>query len=107
MYVERDPKTQLKKDFPVNELGERLSSAELSEWVSENRSDLIKKGIKWADDQESFMGWMVVIDPSIIKSAEAITKDNKGNIIPLSERFNPGADKQLRLERDLKKLKRN
>jgi hypothetical protein len=83
-----------------------------------------------------------IFDPNQIKSAEAITKDNKGNIIPLSERFNPGSDdirympagkdvkvkprkgsatarktsirlplgavaKQLRLERDLKKLKRN
>ena len=85
---------------------------------------------------------IMVFDPSQIKSADPITKDNKGNIIPLSERFNPGSDdirympkgkdvkvkprkgsatarktgtripmgavaKQLRLERDLKKLKRN
>lgn len=29
----------------------------------------------------------VVFDPSQIKSAEAITRDNSGNVIPLSERF--------------------
>ena len=92
LYVKRDPQAQLKEDFPVNEAGDRLSSAELSEWISENRSDLIKKGIKWADDQESFMGWMVVIDPNIIKSADPITRDDAGNIIPLAERFQPSSD---------------
>jgi hypothetical protein len=30
--------------------------------------------------------------PNQIKSADPITKDNKGNIIPLSERFNPSSD---------------
>ena len=30
--------------------------------------------------------------PNQIKSADPITKDNKGNIIPLSERFNPKSD---------------
>jgi GNAT superfamily N-acetyltransferase len=32
----------------------------------------------------------VVFDPSQIKSADPFTYDNAGNLIPLSERFNPG-----------------
>jgi len=31
----------------------------------------------------------VVFDPSQIKSADTITRDDQGNVIPLSERFNP------------------
>ena len=34
----------------------------------------------------------VVFDPNQIKSADPITKDADGNIIPLSERFNPKSD---------------
>ena len=83
----------------------------------------------------------VVFDPNQIKSADPITYDDAGNIIPLSERFQPSSDdirympagegraprrmgsatsrpartripmgavaKQLRMERDLKELKRN
>ena len=34
----------------------------------------------------------IAISPSQIKSAEPVTYDNKGNVIPLSERFNPEND---------------
>ena len=37
----------------------------------------------------------VVFDPNQIKSADPVTYDNKGNVIPLSERFNPD-DKDIR-----------
>ena len=84
---------------------------------------------------------IVAFDPNQIKSADPITRDDAGNIIPLSERFQPSSDdirympagegraprrmgsatsrpartripmgavaKQLRMERDLKELKRN
>ena len=84
---------------------------------------------------------VIVFDPNQIKSADPITYDDAGNIIPLSERFQSGSDdirympagegraprrmgsatsrpartripmgavaKQLRMERDLKELKRN
>lgn len=36
-----------------------------------------------------------VFDPSQIKSAEAVTRDGAGNVIPLSERFNPASDSIL------------
>ena len=32
---------------------------------------------------------LMVLDPNQVKSAEPITYDDKGNVIPLSERFNP------------------
>ena len=34
----------------------------------------------------------IAFDPNQIKSAEAITRDSEGNVIPLSERFNPESD---------------
>ena len=35
---------------------------------------------------------VIVFDPNQIKSADPITRDDAGNIIPLSERFNPSSD---------------
>jgi hypothetical protein len=35
---------------------------------------------------------LIVNDPSQVKSAEPVTRDDDGNVIPLSERFNPGED---------------
>ena len=35
---------------------------------------------------------VVVFDPSQIKSADAVTRDDAGKVIPLSERFNEGSD---------------
>ena len=32
---------------------------------------------------------VIVLDPNQIKSADPITRDDKGNVIPLSQRFNP------------------
>ena len=43
----------------------------------------------------------VVTDPSKIKSAEPVTYDNDGNVIPLSERFNPeNEDIRFRIAND-------
>jgi len=36
---------------------------------------------------ESYPTWAIVFDPSQIKSADPITRDDSGNIIPLSQRF--------------------
>lgn len=38
---------------------------------------------------------VAVRDPSQIKSADAVTRDAKGNVIPLSQRFNPESDSIL------------
>lgn len=42
--------------------------------------------IEYGDDGTISVG--VVFEPNQIKSAEAVTYDNEGNVIPLSERFN-------------------
>jgi hypothetical protein len=39
----------------------------------------------------------VPINPSQIKSADPVTRDESGQVIPLSERFNPASDSILRL----------
>ena len=101
---------------------------------------MVSAGIDGVTDLGSF-GGTVVYNPKVLKSADPITYDDAGNIIPLSERFQPSSDdirfmpagegraprrmgsatsrpartripmgavaKQLRLERDLKELKRN
>ena len=98
------------------------------------RNDIIKV-------KEGGYDVMIVLNKNVIKSADPITRDDAGNIIPLSERFQPSSDdirympagegkaprrmgsatsrpartripmgavaKQLRMERDLKELKRN
>ena len=47
----------------------------------------------------------VVFDPSQIKSAEAITRDNSGNVIPLSERFNKQSS-DIRFQRPEEKTRK-
>ena len=44
----------------------------------------------------------VVRDPSQIKSADPVTRDDQGNVIPLSQRFNP-ADNRMKARSDQKK----
>ena len=52
-------------------------SEELTKWLIDNGYDGIE-----AD------GEYMVLDPNNIKSAESVTYDDSGNVIPLSERFN-------------------
>jgi DNA polymerase III sliding clamp (beta) subunit (PCNA family) len=40
-------------------------------------------------DRDATEHWRVVFDPSQIKSADPVTRDDAGHVIPLSERFNP------------------
>ena len=47
-------------------------------------------GIVFEEDPDTIAH--AVFDPSQIKSAEPVTRDDDGNVIPLSERFNPGED---------------
>lgn len=53
------------------------------------------KGIKFDDDRDTIDtatgDVYVVFDPSQIKSADPITRDDAGNVIPLSQRFNPAS----------------
>lgn len=50
-------------------------------------------GIEIAGDTDGFnQKIMVVLDPNQIKSADAITYDDSGNIIPLSKRFNSASN---------------
>lgn len=42
--------------------------------------------------RESQMGFLVVFEPSQIKSADPVTYDDAGQVIPLSERFDAGRD---------------
>lgn len=47
-------------------------------------------------DRDGAVAEMVVFNPNQVKSAETVTRDSEGNIIPLSERFNPDNDSVLR-----------
>lgn len=49
--------------------------------------DSVKGGRDWKRGDET-----AVFDPSQIKSADPITKDANGEVIPLSQRFNPQSD---------------
>jgi hypothetical protein len=52
---------------------------------------MVSAGIDGVTDLGSF-GGTVVYNPKVLKSADPVTYDNAGNIIPLSERFNPKSD---------------
>lgn len=52
--------------------------------------DLLKaKGFDGAHTIEFGSDAYMITDPAQIKSAETVTRDDNGNVIPLSERFNP------------------
>ena len=62
---------------------------------------LIQKGYDGINGHTEF----VVFDPEQVKSADAITYDDKGNIIPLSQRFNKAnEDIRYSLSNDTKKI---
>lgn len=72
---------------------ERLENA-LGVRMSEVVSGLGYDGVTFpAEEGESVI--YGVISPSQIKSADPITRDSSGNIIPLSQRFNPNSDSIL------------
>ena len=59
-----------------------IESPVFQKWLLENGHDGFVNRERFADNY-------AVYDSSQIKSAEAITRDSKGNIIPPSKRFNP------------------
>ena len=52
---------------------------------------MVSAGIDGVTDLGSF-GGTVVYNPEVLKSADPITRDDAGNIIPLAERFQPSSD---------------
>jgi len=52
----------------------------------------VKKNVVAYNDDEAGGKTYVVFDPTRIKSADPITKDNAGNVIPLSQRFKATSD---------------
>ena len=58
----------------------------LSDFIQEGFDEFVFR------DADSKSITHAVLDPSQIKSAEPVTRDDDGNVIPLSERFNPGED---------------
>jgi len=58
----------------------------------QNRVDLQNRGYDGVVDNTYLGNQYIVFDPNQIKSADPITRDESGNVIPLSERFNPAKD---------------
>lgn len=64
-------------------------------WSSFDWQREISKQSKTKTWQKKYDGWKldrgnwVATDPSQIKSADPVTRDDQGNVIPLSQRFNP------------------
>lgn len=48
------------------------------------------------DGADASQTYAIAFDPSQIKSADPVTRDGQGNVIPLSQRFDPGSDSILR-----------
>ena len=77
----------------ANLLGERLGAN--SKLVSEWKGFLAEGGydaIKTTSDDARGVDQYVVFNPNQIKSADPVTYDSDGNVIPLSQRFDAGRD---------------
>jgi hypothetical protein len=89
----------LKIDKPLN-IDEEFRSEGTIEDKNINRIKAAKKfgfdGIIWKNTIEPFhpdgVDQYIVFNPNQIKSADPITKDDQGNIIPLSKRFDSSSD---------------
>lgn len=84
----------------IEELYERFeqeTGAELIDSINgEVEKFAIDNGIYAVDTQTiGERGEAFVLDPTKIKSADPVTRDSKGNVIPLSQRFNPAKDSIL------------
>jgi len=78
----------------ANLIGERLGGN--AELVSKWREFLEKggfSGISTFSDDAPNVRQVVMFDPNQIKSTDPITRDDAGNVIPLSQRFNPADDR--------------
>jgi GNAT superfamily N-acetyltransferase len=69
--------------------GEPNSSADI---LARGLMDLGIDSIQYPNKFEGAGDSIVVLDPSQIKSADPITKDDSGNVIPLSQRFKATSD---------------
>ena len=61
----------------------RKVSEEFTQWLKDNNYDGVVYKTNYNEEED------VVFNPNQIKSADVVTYDDAGNIIPLSERFNP------------------
>ena len=61
----------------------RKVSAEFTQWLKDNGYDGVVYKTDYNEEED------VVFNPNQIKSADPVTYDDNGNVIPLSERFNP------------------
>lgn len=104
----RTKKREAQENYDMNEPWQRMAE-DFREFVGGRTGDVdayvehLKSqgydGIKLVDttaDTESNDGtrapiadWFLVFDPENIKTAEAVTRDSDGNVIPLSQRFDP------------------
>ena len=89
------------------DLGKNAEVAKSSEIGKREIKSLKDLGYTSASGEISGIGGkeFVVFDPSQIKSAEAITRDNSGNVIPLSERFNKQSS-DIRFQRPEEKTRK-
>lgn len=76
--------------------GEEFETREIAAWARENGYDSVefndimdtgKYNDGFADERKAITDIVALFDPSSVKSADLITYDAKGNVIPLSERF--------------------
>ena len=89
------------------DLGKNAEVAKSSEIGKREIKSLKDLGYTSASGEIAGIGGkeFVVFDPSQIKSAEAITRDNSGNVIPLSERFNKQSS-DIRFQRPEEKTRK-
>lgn len=73
----------LRRDAPFRKMLEKPE--QLKKILQDNGVD----GVVYKNAYEGTGDSYIVFDPSQIKSADAITRDDAGNIVPLSRRFNP------------------
>jgi len=74
----------LRADNPLTKAGNKVTAPNPSQPIDALFLDMNDDGI---------VEEMAIFDPSQIKSAAAITRDQAGNVIPLSRRFNPADDR--------------
>ena len=56
-------------------------------------------GHRWVNGKREDVHTVIVFDPNQVKSADPVTYDDNGNVIPLSERFNP-SNNDIRFSRE-------
>lgn len=70
----------------TNDIAKRAKRDGYDSAIIRNVYDLVD------DSYESMQDDIVIFTPSRIKSADPVTYDDQGNVIPLSQRFNPESD---------------